>query len=677
MEIDDDRKPSPWVDRASIDQTLADLREEYSTLSADDNDYYRRNLHIYWKQVLNDTTGYSPRDVKSKVNLDPRDKLQPLEASSLINRVSEEDASAFGGSDTSQEERSSMTLSNKRKHFSITSLKRRLQSSNIRTSVESSSLSLIQSVINASTADSLTSSRRSSVQSGATSEPRLSKYSKYRRPAIMPFLKLITKMNNNSSGRHFVDVNSVSDVNMVYFNSIQQVDDALVFWCLLSATRNCCDIPSLVIHAIQRCPLCGFTLDHYWARHYSPSRNHISPDQANLSDTINLCARDFFNNTPLHYLAASELDIDSKLVQILRPTAPRSAINYLGQTFLHVLNPKSLGPCLIGLPRLLESLAIHGFPFHQRDHNGRTFFHTLMRHAGVAATNYKIMKQVLRITGFSVHSRARNGTCTCESITLRCTVDFGDERLLREEFTFNNECGYNFRDWFTLRTTYAMNNHQNIQHRRYLDCEWINFPANFMDFLYRFLRRLCDRRNLDWVDINGDTFLGAVVEHWQPVKTQHTQHEKESILKMIINKGADCNIMNRAGRSPLAIAVQMGQDSIVEIIIESPGIRLQEYSCERMVPIAHETLRQAHKRNNHELELASMRILALLGAEIVKRGKTDFAHRDYEIATSHAMALRSIIPLPSDSFISQFIDPKTLKLGGNLHANRLFHDYLF
>ncbi|MCJ1384569.1 hypothetical protein MMC17_007686 [Xylographa soralifera] len=670
MEIDDDLKHSPWVEGASADQTLVDFKEEHSSLSDNDDDYFSHDCHIYWKQVLHDTAGYSPRDVKSKVDSDSRDnEIQRFKASSFIIPALEEDVMASSDLNAYLGEPNNTISTNRSKRFSKISLKRRLGTSNNRTSTESSSSSLVRSVMNLSIAESSRSSWRSSAASNATGESEFSRYSRYRRPALKPLLRIINSFFEHKPSPVLQGLNPD---NMHIIGDTRTIDDALIFWCLLSSSRDCCDISSLLARTVQRCSQCGLSLDHYLAREFPRRESYVFTGN---NVEINLCARDFFNNTPLHYLAASELDIDSKLTLLLRPTAPLTAINYLGQTFLHLLNPKSLGPCLKRLPGLLETLATRGFPFHMRDHNGRTFFHTLLRYAGVAATDYITLRQVLRIIKSSVHSRARYGPCLCRAIALIPSCSAETEQLHKENAS-QNKCNYDYCQRLAMSIAYMSRGDRdslrNLQHGRYVNGLWVRTPVDSIDYLYRLIRRLKHLDDLDWVDVNGDTLLGALVEHWQPPKTQHITHEKDLIIKEIIDQGADCNIMNRAGKTPLFMAVEGGQDTVVEIILKSPDIRLQDYSCEILVSTTHGTMEKAREKNNHELEIASMRILALLGAEIVNRRKADLVHRGYEIAMCHAMALRSISCGVPDSFISKFIDPNTLRLASTARDQTLY-----
>ncbi|MCJ1396138.1 hypothetical protein MMC18_009027 [Xylographa bjoerkii] len=673
LQIGEEENPSPWTSEASSDVTLADTDEHDARSSNQSLQYIEPPLYANVERVSHDLERISQRHAQFDTYLPTSQAANyPLEAPWATKAMVKHLNAAIHSFDA---EPCSAILSSDTRRVSFDGLKKRLRALEIRSSVASSSLSLIHSVMNASISDSARSSLRSSVHSAAMDAVKLGNNSRYRRPGLRPLLKVIDMFSNSKSTSLPARQDSALWKNLV---ETRQLDDALVFLSPLTSSRKCCSVSYLLSGGIQRCPRCGLTLHHYWALELFPFSKGSYFTVTGLNDDIDLHTRDFFNNTTLHYLAASEIDIDSKLPAFFEPTAPITAVNYLGQTFLHLLNPKSLGQCLRRLPEFLQSLAKCSFPFNLRDYNGETFLQTLLQHQALDAIDYDTIREILRITTISVHSGDRRGRFI--SVILQKLLSSIEARRLRDEFTldhkglyhfFDNERVYDFQQLVRTPSNFMMWRIQSDlrsgedlspsdqTHEELKTLQLSVQSANPYELMHDFICRLDDRNDVNWVDVTGETLLGAFAQAWQK-DTQYSKDERDMIVRELVLRGADCNILNSAGDTPLFIAIQEGQDTVFEIILKEASVRPQSYACVRLVSTAHKIMGRARKMKDHDLEVSSMRIIALLGAEIVKSSGSDIAQNSPEISMGHAKALRSTLVPKRDPNFSRYIDPSVL-----------------
>lgn len=74
------------------------------------------------------------------------------------------------------------------------------------------------------------------------------------------------------------------------------------------------------------------------------------------------------------------------------------------------------------------------------------------------------------------------------------------------------------------------------------------------------LEMLDDVENVNFQDANGYSYLHAAV-----------QSESKEIIEKLLNKGADINIKDRFGKTPLMVAITgySGNQSIIELLVEN------------------------------------------------------------------------------------------------------------
>ena len=402
---------------------------------------------------------------------------------------------------------------------------------------------------------SISDSPRSSLQSfRRPNTARTSNNSRYRRPALKPLLKIISVFSG--SGISSLPTRPDSEV----WNRLvetRRLEDALVFLSPLTLERKCYSVSDLRSTDMPQCRRCGLTPHHFWAREQYPFIPTFYLTSTAASKNLDLHAKDFFNNTTLHYLAASEIDIDSKLTAFLQPTAPIRATNYSGQTFLHFLNPKSLGECLRRLPEVLHTFATFSFLFQMLDHNDETFLQTLLQHKDVDTVDYGTMRENFRDTAISVHSRNRNERCIHD--ILRELLPFAEAQRLRDEFTldkkglyhhFNNESVYDFKQLVTnpsdsmmwrIETSVPSDQILFCCDRDYENSRTVQLTvssANPYGLLRDFLCRLGARGDINWIDAWGNTLLGSFAGVWLE-DTHYSKDERDMIIRDLVRRGAD------------------------------------------------------------------------------------------------------------------------------------------
>ena len=85
---------------------------------------------------------------------------------------------------------------------------------------------------------------------------------------------------------------------------------------------------------------------------------------------------DRFGHSTLHIAAALGADYGA-LSSLIDRGADINAVNTAGQTFLHLLDPKRVK---YDIQALMDKIALHGFNFYCRDHQGQTVAHALEKH---------------------------------------------------------------------------------------------------------------------------------------------------------------------------------------------------------------------------------------------------------------------------------------------------------
>jgi ankyrin repeat protein len=283
----------------------------------------------------------------------------------------------------------------------------------------------------------------------------------------------------------------------------------------LTNIRPCCG--SKVVSSLP-CKICGINDMHLHnednAFGYRDGRSTLSKFQLNR--------RDYFDNTPLHYAAASRNASLSSIKYLIHKGADILAKNTSGETFLHVLNVERIG----GIKKyfaLLKLLEDRQFPFSIRDYHGRTIAHCFFEAVDLKKIPTKVFEQIVSI--------------------------------LKPDIYALDNLGHDFR-------------HGNTWPQRKMKvwedlCK--NTPHFHIDFnlvlttmpIQRSLMLEIDEgtTSVTWIDHHGDTLLVSLLKNCDEMADDLALEE---IVKKIIEKGAEINMRDTNGDTALAVAVRRG-----------------------------------------------------------------------------------------------------------------------
>jgi Ankyrin repeat len=354
---------------------------------------------------------------------------------------------------------------------------------------------------------------------------------------------------------------------------------------LASQSRPCC--ASMLT---KPCAICGTSEAHMLVM-WCLLQNPIEwPLWLPTKDEIN--AKDNFDNTPLHFAAASGKASLSLLVFLIEEGADIRAKNTSGETFMHVLNQTSLGSTK-NLCRLLSLLTTLSFPFSDRDCHGRTIAHSLLNGIDIKDIPTETWKEILSILkpdifsfdnlGLDIRGRPRHYTAT--------TKGWPENKL--------KSWPYIFEQIAPLSPQIALiflDVSQQIK-------EWLALVTTF--------------NHVTWVDINGDTLLTSFIKRW-PDKYEGWLLER--IISDLINVGAEIHMRDRCGHTPLAIAVRRGFTLTTTALLRAgANVNSRNYEGIDILSLSKESLREA-KRNDMVLYA---RILSCMNSIIDHGAKRD------------------------------------------------------
>jgi hypothetical protein len=90
----------------------------------------------------------------------------------------------------------------------------------------------------------------------------------------------------------------------------------------------------------------------------------------------------------------------------------------------------------------------------------------------------------------------------------------------------------------------------------------------------------CD---LEQTDSKGQTVLISAVSlaaHFEDSKVNYNKQAFYKIISLLLEKGANCNARDREGFTPLMIACKSGQEEVVKLLINQPGIEINAVKFE-------------------------------------------------------------------------------------------------
>jgi ankyrin repeat protein len=293
------------------------------------------------------------------------------------------------------------------------------------------------------------------------------------------------------------------------------------------------------------CRLCGFALAHLWAT----QSLWCSIDSRNVSrGDVN--KRDNFNNTPLHFFAASGNATFSGLVSMFGLGANVHVKNTSGETFMHVLNLASFdhAHALEDYLRLVRQLLDMGFNFQQRDYHGRTIPHVFFKSSTGLLSNWRDLKALWT---------------SIMKIFALMEIDISD---------FDSSCNSIltiFREWL-IAGGYILQldplfSHFKISSQMEPNIDYAS-QSSFSALLQRYGSALYQKNNTEDpiqefvdlatdIDAKGDTPLIAILKIWPD--NVNVMLLKD-LIQRFIEGGAEIHMRDKEGDTVLTIACRRG-----------------------------------------------------------------------------------------------------------------------
>ena len=319
--------------------------------------------------------------------------------------------------------------------------------------------------------------------------------------------------------------------------------------------RSCCDLgrprdPS--------CTECGFSGWHVLA---SMGRLDCGKWDKNK--------RDKFDNTLLHYAAASGHASRELVCSLVSRGFDICAKNIAGQNFLHTMDTGQLDGQvgIYGLSKyvsLLQYLKDVNFPFSDRDCHGRTILHVFLN-------ENKLFKHATDWHQITI--KIVEAISTIFSI-LQPNLDLSDNQGYVLEDLLANWCDQMpagemwSRGGLRLQSLIRSNS---VLYGKPLNIK-ISFRQDLSLATWKFeawLERLKETSLISWVDIHGDTPLTAVIKKW---KDKNEELKLRDIVSQLIESGTEVNMRDRNGNTALAIAVIRGSRPCVGILLNAGAL---------------------------------------------------------------------------------------------------------
>jgi hypothetical protein len=304
-------------------------------------------------------------------------------------------------------------------------------------------------------------------------------------------------------------------------------------------------------------------------------------EQAILSGQVtleNANEKDYFDNTLLHYVAASGHASLSTITSFLSLGVGPGSRNTSGETFLHLL-PYSEFEGFEKYIDLLRFLAALRFPMGQRDYHGRTIAHILCADPGVKNLSIDNLSKICQVLAPDFHSLDNLGNSVRLYLSQWATEALAVENLERHQGLSSLLDQYNKPlrlqvDFRTVLSSMSCANKVQLQ--------WVQ-----------------STHNITWVDVNGDTSLTAVLKDWS---SEDDELKLRDLIKGLVQSGAEIHARDRNGNSALAIAAIRGFRSIVVLLLNAGAhYHARDYDGSGILEQATEALQIARNKEKDKL----------------------------------------------------------------------------
>lgn len=137
---------------------------------------------------------------------------------------------------------------------------------------------------------------------------------------------------------------------------------------------------------------------------------------------------------------------------------------------------------------------------------------------------------------------------------------------------------------------------------------------------------------VDWVDVNGDSLLAAMIKSWPTEDYEMVLAER---VEELLVAGANVHVRDRSGNTALVTAVRLGYRPVVAVLLKAQSnIFIRDYRGRGVVRQAKSCLLQAQKSGD---DVLYARVLSCLNA-VVDAGAIARPTERNEMMTERARA---------------------------------------
>lgn len=329
--------------------------------------------------------------------------------------------------------------------------------------------------------------------------------------------------------------------------------------------RTCC-LPFPSRRPLERCMKCGFSPEHRrQIYHYLKTETASTP-----AFLHNLQDLDFYGNSLLHCMAEAvgpeDLDILWTCIDFSRDCLDDlQQTNTSGCDFLHLICRRGLNSTRsAGLYiKILKKLATLGFDFSKRDYHGRNILHCLIQNTKNSELAVSMLEAVSSITNLSINAFDNSG--------------FVYSSILAPYESHGPGIIYPLG---ALAQSLPQAADVNIGRSTYLDF-FKQKPSN--EEIDEWLSELMVFEDLNLIDSKGDTPLTAFLKYsWESSSSLFRSRSvdttsrsrwsyNEEIVKRMVEGGAEIQMRDRIGCTPIMIAAEHGHRPITAMLLGVGG----------------------------------------------------------------------------------------------------------